>query len=182
MTLVELLVAMVVMTIGISAIVAAFTSGLITIQRGAKASTAGALADQQMEALRRHSFGDISTATSPMDGVYTAPGGAYDNTWKITATCPGSQNYCLPSRTTAAPGGSYRIDTYVVWTCPLKDQTQGTALGGTVAAPTCSTSGTGGVTLPLTRALKLVTIVVRDASNTSKILFRSSATFDQSTG
>ncbi len=179
MTLVELLVAMVVMTIGISAIVAAFTSGLITIQRGAKASTAGTLADQQMEALRRHSFGDISTATSPMDGVYTAPGGAYDNTWKITATCPGSQNYCLPSRTTAAPGGSYRIDTYVVWTCPLKDQ--GSTISNT-ASPTCSTTGTGGVTLPLTRALKLVTIVVRDASNTSKILFRSSATFDQSTG
>ena len=81
--------------------VAAFTSGLITIQRGAKASTAGTLADRQMEALRRLSFGDISTATTPMDAVYTATKHAVvglvrsvavncaDDGIRVNAVCPG---------------------------------------------------------------------------------------------
>ena len=52
MGLVELLVAMVVMSIGIFALVAGFSSGFGSINRASKTSIAGTLADQQMEAYR----------------------------------------------------------------------------------------------------------------------------------
>ena len=50
--LVELLIAMTVMAIGISAIVAGMSSGFIAVNRARDASTAAALADKQMEAYR----------------------------------------------------------------------------------------------------------------------------------
>jgi prepilin-type N-terminal cleavage/methylation domain-containing protein len=57
--LVELLVAMVVMSIGIFALVAGFSSGFGAINRASKTSTAGALADQQMEAFRRGAWDSV---------------------------------------------------------------------------------------------------------------------------
>jgi type II secretory pathway pseudopilin PulG len=179
MTLVELLVAMVVMSIGISAIVAGFSSGIFTTVRAAKSSSAGALADQQMESFRGLAFTSIFTASTPMDATYTGDS-AYDSTWKCvigvgqcapSGTCTG--NYCQTTRTATAGGAtSYRIDTYVKWRCIVS----GSTLGGTVSAPTCTTSG--GVS---SRAVKLVTIVVRDGTTPSKTLFRESSTFDQAT-
>ncbi len=50
MTLIELLIAMVVITIGIFAIVAGFASGILSIQRAATSTNAGTIADQQLEA------------------------------------------------------------------------------------------------------------------------------------
>jgi prepilin-type N-terminal cleavage/methylation domain-containing protein len=68
-TLVELLIAMVVMAIGISAIVAGYSSGLLGVNRARLASTAGALADKQMEVFRQGSFASVPTtlqaATTP---------------------------------------------------------------------------------------------------------------------
>ena len=52
--LVELLIAMAVMSIGITAIVAGYSSGILAVDRAkADGSTAGALADRQMEAYRQ---------------------------------------------------------------------------------------------------------------------------------
>jgi len=50
--LVELLIAMTVMSIGIFALVAGLNSGHVTLQRASTNSTAAALADEQMEAFR----------------------------------------------------------------------------------------------------------------------------------
>jgi Tfp pilus assembly protein PilV len=166
-SLIEVLIAMVVMSLGIGAIVMGFSSGIVTVGRAAKASTAGAIADKQMETLRGLSFSSLFTAASPMDGTYTGDS-AYDATWKITGTC--SQAYCA---TTQTPSSNYRIDTYIKWKC-----IPGSNLGGTVTAPTCSTTASG-VT---SRAFKLVTLVVRDAATPTKTLFRESSTFDQATG
>lgn len=187
MTLVELLIAMTVMSIGITAIVAGFSSGLVTVVRATKASSAGALADQQMETLRGLSFASIGTTdtTAISDGVYkntSAPySSPYDSAWKIdtvsSASCA-SQAYCTPTRTITAGGGSYRIDTYVAWKCVVS----GSTLGGTVSAPSCSTPTSGPSIGVASRPVKLVTVVVRNASSPSKTLFRESSTFDQATG
>jgi len=178
-TLVELLIAMVVMSIGIAAIVAGFSSGIFTTVRAARSSSAGALADRQMESFRGLNYSVIATTAAPADGVYnitTAPySSPYEPTaWKRTDTlgsCPPGQTYCLPTRTTTADGGSYRIDTYVAWKCTVPTA----VLSGPPAV--CSTVGTVS-----SRPVKLVTIVVRDGSNNAKTLFRQSSTFDQTTG
>jgi hypothetical protein len=76
---------------------------------------------------------------------------------ELTTTCSGSPlpNECLPSRTVVgADRKNYRVDTYITSSTP--------------------TSG---------RALKLVTVVVRDGSKLSaRPLARVASTFDQSTG
>src|SRR6478735_8613850 len=63
MTLIELLIAMTVMSIGIAALVAGFSSGVVSINHSRLTSTAGTLADQQMELYRQASFGSLPTTT-----------------------------------------------------------------------------------------------------------------------
>ena len=69
MTLIELLIAMVVMSIGIAALVAGFSSGILSINRARLASTAGSLADRQMELYRQATFTSLpiglQSATTP---------------------------------------------------------------------------------------------------------------------
>jgi prepilin-type N-terminal cleavage/methylation domain-containing protein len=169
MTLVELLIAMTVMSVGIAAIVAGFSSGIFTVVRAANASTAGAVADRQMEFFRALDYGSIFTASSPMDTTYTSDA-AYESSaaLRITGTC--SQNYCQTTRVTSGGGGSYRIDTYASWKCANNTTPSGSPL-------TCaSLSGVAN------RPLKLVTIVVRNGASVSKVLFREASTFDASTG
>jgi type II secretory pathway pseudopilin PulG len=88
MTLIELLVAMLVMAFGVMALVAAFTSGILALERGAKTSTAGALADKQMETYRQGTFASI-------------PIGAQ-----------------TPVTTSGSNGGSYWLQATISWTCP----------------------------------------------------------------
>ena len=169
MTLVELLIAMTVMSVGIAAIVSGFGSGISTVVRAANASTAGALADRQMEFFRGLDYASIFTASSPMDATYTSDAAyAASAALRITGTC--SQNYCQTTRTTSAPGGSYRIDTYASWKCADNSSPSGSPLA------CAALSGVAN------RPLKLVTIVVRDGGNVGKMLFREASTFDASTG
>ena len=69
MTLIELLIAMVVMSIGIAALVAGFSSGVVSINRARMTSTAGTLADKQMELYRQAAFTSLpvglQTPTTP---------------------------------------------------------------------------------------------------------------------
>ena len=88
MTLIELLVAMLVMAFGIMALVAAFTSGILAIERGAKTSTAGTLADKQMEVYRQMSFAAIPVG---VQGAQTTTGANAGNYWlqaTISWSCP----------------------------------------------------------------------------------------------
>jgi type II secretory pathway pseudopilin PulG len=70
MTLIELLIAMVVMSIGIAALVAGFSSGVFATDRARAASTAGTLADKQMELYRQAAFTSLplgpQTPTTPI--------------------------------------------------------------------------------------------------------------------
>lgn len=156
--LVELLVAMVVLNIGVLALLAAFISGWTSVRRASRIATASTLADTQMELYRGLTYGAIALdpSTIPASVPYTTDS-AYSGS-QVTATCSGavsSHPECSASRTVTGPDhGTYEIDTYIVYFTP--------------------TSG---------RAVKLVTIAVRDTRNLSgRALARTSSSFDQSTG
>jgi type II secretory pathway pseudopilin PulG len=103
MTLIEVLIAMVVMSIGIAALVAGFSSGVVAINRARVTTTAGALADQQMELYRQAAFTSLpvglqtpTTPTGPdghtywmqVDGSWTCAIGTYSA--GPPATCSGT--------------------------------------------------------------------------------------------
>ena len=105
MTLIELLIAMAVMSIGIAALVAGFSSGIVSINRARTTSTAGTLADQQMELYRQASFTSLPTAlqspTTPtgpdgqtywmqVDGAWTCAVGTYSPGPPGAASCSGT--------------------------------------------------------------------------------------------
>jgi type II secretory pathway pseudopilin PulG len=159
--LIELLIALTLLNVGILAMVAAFNSGALALQRASKASTGSALADKQMELYRSMLYDNIgldSTELAADDDNATYSGDSAYSATMVTRTCTGTPkpDECDPSRTVTGPDNrSYRVDTYIV-----------------LEAPTASS-----------RNLKNVTIVVRDGSNLSgRALVRSESTFDKCTG
>jgi Tfp pilus assembly protein PilV len=170
--LIELLMAMTMLNIGILALVAAFQAGSFALKRSGKISTAATLADQQMELYRLNKYTTIyldTTSEATARGVSTyncdsALGGCSGGVTQVTATCVALTGEtgsppprCNPSRSVAGPDHhNYRVDTYIVAQYP-----------------------TGSAT---SRQNKLVTVVVRDGSNTATELARESSTFDVSTG
>ena len=166
--LIELLLAMTMLNIGLLAVVAAFSSGIVSLNRASRITTAAVLADGQMELYRALKYGEIaldsaSVTTANTDTTYQcdaankvsaagACGGANQQTQQLT-TCGTMTPQCDPRQTVSGPDNrSYRIDTYVVADTP-----------------------------PTGRANKLVTIVVRRSSDLH-VLARVSSSFDQSTG
>jgi Tfp pilus assembly protein PilE len=164
--LIELLIAMVMLNIGILAIVAAFNSGAVTLNRASRISTAAALADQQMELYRAIPYATIALDSSsiPATSPYTTDT-AYSAT-QLTTTCTAPiADQCNASRSisgTASPDRKrYRVDTYIV-------------LSSATTSPATPTNG---------RPVKIVTVVVRDGGALSaRPLVRLASTFDQSTG
>jgi type II secretory pathway pseudopilin PulG len=152
--LVELLIAMTVMVVGITAIVAGMSSGIVALQRASQSSTAATLADIQMEGYRKVKYTDAALAPTCSSG-----------------TSASTDCFVSSPPTTGPDGRTYRIDAAVRFDCAV-----GT-VGGTVpSSATCT--GTGAA-----RPAKLVTIVVYDPSTTpAKELFRETSTFDQATG
>jgi Tfp pilus assembly protein PilV len=165
----ELLMAMVMLNVGILAIVAAFSSGNSALARASRTSTAGALADKQMEAYRGLIYNNIVFTTSEWnaalaDSTYTADTAYTTNMLNpvspkalvsTVTTCPANvpPNACDPSYTTpGADHRSYRVDTYLYYDAP----------GGGMQ-------------------LKSITVVVRPADDTSRFYARVSSTFDSST-
>ncbi len=168
--MVELLIAMLVMSVGILAVFAMFESSAVQIKRASTVSTAAALADSQMESFRAVKYdtiGLVQTEVNAADSIYTGDSAFRavssptneTNSTVVLAACPATP--CTdsdPTRTvTGADGKSYRVDTYVTWQ--------------TVQ----NSSGTAG------RNVKLVTLVVRDATS-GRVYARVASSFDQSTG
>jgi type II secretory pathway pseudopilin PulG len=175
--LIELLMSMVMLNIGILAIVAAFNSGIVTLNRASRISTAAALADAQMElyrALPYDSIGLDSTAVGAVDSTYKADNAlascaGYPSTTScvVTTSCSGSPlpNECNPSRSVSPPSSpdrkKYRVDTYII-------------MSTATTTPPTPTSG---------RPVKIVTVVVRDPDKLSGRPFvREASTFDESIG
>jgi Tfp pilus assembly protein PilE len=156
--LVELLVAIIILNIGLLALLAAMASGTTAVRRASRLATASTLADKQMELYRALTYSAIAldSTTLPATAPYTTDS-AYSAS-QVTATCSGTvatNPQCNASQSVTGPDhGTYRIDTYIVYYTP--------------------TSG---------RAVKRVTIVVRDATHLSGIvLARAASSFDLSTG
>jgi Tfp pilus assembly protein PilV len=171
--LIELLMAMVMLNIGILAIVASFNSGIVTLNRASRTSTAAALADQQMELYRAIPYASIaldSTQLAAVDNTYkcdSALGASCPNSTssEVTTTCTGTANECNSSRVITSGSSpdrkSYRVDTYII-------------LSTASTTPPTPTNG---------RPLKIVTVIVRDGGALSaRPLVRIASTFDQSTG
>ena len=152
--LVELLIAMAMLNIGLLAVVAAFSSGIVSINRAGRITTAAVLADGQMELYRALTYNAIKLDPSTIPGTVPYTTDIAYNASQITGTCTGVPNECNASRqATGADSKPYRIDTYIVTATP-----------------------TGG------RAVKKVTVVVRDYNNLTLTFARQVSTFDQSTG
>ena len=94
MTLIELLIAMVVMAIGISAIVAGFSSGIVAVNRARLTSTAGALADKQMELYRQAAF----TSLTPAALTGAAETGSDGRTYWVGKTISWTSSSAPPTR------------------------------------------------------------------------------------
>jgi Tfp pilus assembly protein PilV len=155
--LIELLMAMIILNVGILAIVASFNASVITLNRASRITTAAVLGDQQMELYRAIKYDSIRLASATIPGVapYTTDA-AYSASQITTPACTGSPipNECNASRAaTGADGKPYRVDTYIVEMTPQDG-----------------------------RVVKLVTIVVRDATDVNKVFVRQASSFDQSTG
>jgi prepilin-type N-terminal cleavage/methylation domain-containing protein len=200
--LIELMIAMTIMAIAITAIVAGFSSGILAINRASQASTAGTLADRQMEFYRGLPYTSIALgSTSGADATYTGDPALVASTstgyggTDVTACTSGCMlaagttegTYCSTAPTsfpapcsptqasvTGPDRRTYRVDTYIVWYCP-QIAAGGTAItGATTSSPTCAGS-------PGPRPVKSVTVVVRSTTGTPRTLIRETSTFDQAT-
>jgi Tfp pilus assembly protein PilV len=166
----ELLMAMVMLNVGILAVVAAFSSGNAALARANRISTAGTLANKQMEVYRGLKYDNILFTTTEWnaaiaDSTYTADTVYQQNMSNpqapkalVTpaASCPANvpTNACDPSYTvTGADHRSYRVDTYLYFDTP--------SFGN---------------------QLKTITIVVRNPDDLTRTFARVSSTFDPSTG
>jgi len=152
--LVELLLAMTMLNIGLLAVVAAFSSGIVSLNRASRITTAAVLADGQMELYRALTYASIRLEPTSIPGSAPYTTDTAYSASQVTATCAGPPDECNASRqATGADRKSYRIDTYIVSITP-----------------------TGG------RPVKKVTVVVRDYNNLTVTFARQVSTFDQSTG
>jgi prepilin-type N-terminal cleavage/methylation domain-containing protein len=125
-TLVELLIAMMVLTVGILALVAAYTSGYVSINRATRVSSTELIADQQMERFRALSYNNIqlnlTCSGCSQDSTYTG------RTFYASATqvsgSTGTDSTNLSTQTKTGPDGrSYRLDTYINYSCPVSTDT-----------------------------------------------------------
>ncbi len=115
--LVELLIALTVLTIGIFAIVAGFSAGAASLGRAARVSTGSAVADKQLELYRGLAWTSIGLCIDPTcttDATYKGEVGAYNASPPPGSCTSVTPDQCNPSRVTAGPDGkSYRVDTYM---------------------------------------------------------------------
>ena len=175
-TLVELLIAMIVLTVGILALVAAYTSGYVALNRATRVSSAQVIADSQMERFRALSYSNIALNTTcgtncAEDSTYQGDS-VYSGTAAVTG-CATTDSACLPTQTKTGPdGSSYRLDTYVEYSC----------LSGTLSTSPSLTCGTNQPT-----PVKLVTVVVRSiggsgTGSAGTITMREQSAFTSLTG
>lgn len=168
--LVELVIAMAVLTIGILALVGAYSAGYASLNRATSTSSASVLADSQMERFRALQYAAIQLnttcgATCAQDSTYTSDS-AYSSTAQVTG-CTSTGSACLSTQTKTGPDGkSYRVDTFIKYSCPITTDTL------SITPLTCGS----GEPLPV----KLVSVVVRNTNGGSTV--REQSTFTSVTG
>ena len=169
--LIELVIAMAILTVGLLAILATFSSGMTALAVSSRTANASTLADSQMQLYRALTYCSIRLrdgsipATAPYTNAPhhdaaatkvtdTAPGSCGTSTLTCPAP-PGALKECEATRTVTGPDGrSYRIDTYIVTK--------------SVGSPA--------------RETKKVTVVVRDPGNGDAVLTQHASLFDRLLG
>lgn len=163
-TLVELLIAMMFLTVGILALVAAYSSGYTALNRATRVSSATLVADSQMERFRALKYSAIQLntscgATCAEDSTFTTDA-AFSSAAQVTGCSSTTESTCLPTQTKTGPDGkSYRLDTYIEYSC----------VSGTFASATSCGSGNP-------YPVKRVTLVVRGSTLTSPVREQSDFT------
>ncbi|HXG77307.1 MAG TPA: prepilin-type N-terminal cleavage/methylation domain-containing protein [Gaiellaceae bacterium] len=161
--LIELLAALVMISVGILAILLTLNSGVLALHRSAQVSTAAAIADRQMELYRGLRFDSVfldAASAAAADATYTGDS-AYSASSLMTKTCSPLAPECTPTQSVPGPDGrTYRLDTYVVCT---------DLAGGLIACPAT----------PSQAYLKRVTVVVRKPGEATS-LARIVSTFGKS--
>ena len=158
---IEIVIAIGVINVAILAMFAMFQAGALSILRASRTSNASVLAEKQAELYRAMLYKDIQlndslVTTAASDSVHTSATEWGSSSVQVKAsTCTNTLAECMPvqASVTGADGRSYRVDTYVQAFTP--------------------SSG---------RAGKQVTVVVRLASDTSRVLARLTSNYDLATG
>jgi Tfp pilus assembly protein PilV len=168
--LIEILLAMIFITIAIMVLVSGFASATVAVNRASRISTAGVIADSQMERFRAMSYAWIGLDTAGgTDALYTGDTACVGAGCSNVAPTSGASacraggavfvvypKNCAASQTTTGPDGrSYRLDTYV--------------------------RGVQSVIVGNPRSTKLVTIVVRDPTQSNRVIAREESDFDYCT-
>ena len=196
--LVEMMIALVILAVGITSVTGLLVTGHLALRRATQADAGSVLADRLLERFRAETWATISSSATLFsttdsvykgDSAYNAATAVLDSTGTCSGSSPSLPIACYPSRsipdanqtpTEVAPdGGSYRIDTYVNWGC--YNGTAPTDMSTT--PPTCTSDGTTTGTVQPYGQVKIVTIVVRNASNLSGApVYRVATTFDRLSG
>jgi prepilin-type N-terminal cleavage/methylation domain-containing protein len=203
--LIELTIALAVLAIATVALTGVFVASHLTLRRASQSDAAAVLSDKLLERFRAQTWDNVALNSTQVAAAMAAPSDPYpgDSTLSDpylpmspnnlqqditqanaplaadgTPAATGCTNSpepvtCYPTQTEVGPDGkSYRLDTYVTWGCPDE---AAQILGGAMNAPTCTDTSSSSV-LPV----KVVTIVVRDASSTTlPVVYRSSTAFDR---
>jgi Tfp pilus assembly protein PilE len=123
MGIIELMVAVMVLSVALLALMASYDSAFASLHNSARQSAAGTLADKQLElysALQYSAIGlDAATLNTvkSSDTTYTGDEAALDNqagAIDATITGCGTAAQCLPVQTqTGNDGRSYRVETFI---------------------------------------------------------------------
>jgi type II secretory pathway pseudopilin PulG len=189
--MVEMLIAIVILTIALSAMIVVFSTGIITIRQAGQRGTAQALADAQMETYRAMTSRDIGLNLS------TATVTALDTTYKSDAACVNGASTCNAAGVATvetAPTGTgpvtcisspTSVNTWYSDTLPCTPSRTVTP-STTPASPDHRSYRVDTYIVKLAASgtllgRKQVTVVVRDGSSLSALV-RETSIFDCSTG
>lgn len=159
--IIELVIAIAIINVAILAMFAMFQAGALSVLRASRTSNGAVVAEKQAELYRALLYRDIqlndglvTTAASDSLHISASEWGSSASQVK-SSTCTSTLPECMPIQTsvTGADGRAYRVDTFVQAVTP--------------------SSG---------RAGKQVTVVVRLASDTSRILAKLTSNYDLATG
>jgi hypothetical protein len=157
----EIVIAIAIINVAIMAMFAMFQAGALSILRASRTSNAAVVAEKQAELYRAMLYKDVLlndslVTTAATDSIHTSATEWGSAGVQVSAsTCTNTLSECMPVQTsvTGADGRAYRVDTYVQAVTP--------------------SSGRPG---------KQVTVIVRLASDTSRVLAKLTSNYDLATG
>ena len=185
----ELLAAITVMTIALTALVTVFSAGMIGMRRASQVTTATFLADAQMETFRAMTGRDIGLDLSvgtvaALDSTYTDDSACANSTISATCALDGvTATESIPTGT--IPNSCATINSWYPNTLPCtpsRTVSVSSPDAHSYRVDTYVVQLAAKVTGTLARERKQVTVVVRDGSQLTRVLAREISLFDCSSG